>query len=302
MDQRSVVLNRLTGSFTQEPIIEVDLRSVEARRTVGRYHLDFVMRVDFVASAPYADEPTMVWLWADVIVTRPGGSQQELGRAALPDALACHQPKNHPQPVMVSPRQEGRLRLTLDREQLDVIETVRAESDGLTFTFRVGGVAHNAGRMDSLQPGMNGLSMDVAQSTWLEVLRQFGYSSVMSFAFAVPADGSGGVRAEATRSLQQAIEAFNRRAYDESIADCRVGLVALTRDGDGFDLRAWGRDAGKEERFWRVAKGLLSVSHAAHHPELPDPKDEQPAAPVRFDRQDAHSTIAILAALISQRS
>jgi len=64
-----------------------------------------------------------------------------------------------------------------------------------------------------------------------------------------------------------------------------------------------GRNRGKEDRFWRVSKDALRVTHAAHHPDEPMQGDDPdlPLEPIHLDRQDAETVICLLAALIRQR-
>jgi hypothetical protein len=173
----------------------------------------------------------------------------------------------------------------------------------LTFSMRYEGVAHCAGQVDLLYSSQE-ITHDVPQSRWMEVLTGLRQLDTLTFTITLPRDGGPSVAKQAVAALRQAQAALLPRDYDEVVLDCRVGVKALAGEGDTrFTESKWERTAGEEERFWRVSKGLLRVTHAAHHPEKAMQADEpdRPPEPIRFDRQDAEAVICLLAALIHQR-
>jgi len=100
---------------------------------------------------------------------------------------------------------------------------------------------------------------------------------------------------------------LQRGDYEEAVADCRPGLVALARTGDTqFKKKPWSREAGKAERFWHAQQGILKVANAAHHPEdrvQAEDADslDRSTEHLQWGRADAFSVITMLAVLIRQR-
>jgi len=299
MDQRRVLLNRLTNQPTQVKFLEIDVRDLSGRTSVARYHLVFECLLTLLSAAGY-DGTVAVRVSATVSAAHQGGVRLDLG------TVHSHQPIFFSTTRLSEGQDRNQQRLelvlTLGEDQLQAVEDQRGAGT-MTFTMRFEGVAHCTGQIDLLYANQE-VTYDVPQSRWLELLGALRRYEVLTFNLVLPRDGGPEPARQAVVALRQAQTALLRRDYDEAVLDCRAGIKALTSDGDKrFNEAKWERTAGKEERFWRVSKDVLRVTHAAHHPEEPMQADDPdlPPEPIHFDRQDAEAVICLLAALIRQR-
>jgi hypothetical protein len=292
-------------STSTEPFLELDLRDIYTDVRLGRRgQLQAVTKLVFKAGDEYRKEQSVFQLWADVRVQGQDGVPWSIGRAAIPEPVFFGPPSADSfAPVHHDPwtRAVDRLTLDVDHRQLEEIEQKRC-GGSLTFTFVVDGIVHHGGRMGRLYAANNQLTYDVSASDWIRLLAQLGYGPYVTVE--VPLTSPNGLTGEvqkAAQALQQAQAAFQRGDYEEAVADCRPGIEALeAADKDTFSLKPWDRAAGKEERFYWIRRSLLSVAHAAHHPNDRALSTAE-GSRVRWGREDAEAVIAILAALIRWR-
>lgn len=305
MDNRDTLLTAQLGSTLKSvPFLELDLRDVSTRVLLGRRgQLQFLAKLVFKAGEEYREEPSVFRLWADVRVDTPGASPRELGRAEVPVPVFFKPPSPEDfAPVHYDPwtRVIDRLTLDVDHRLLDEIEQ-RRNGGPVTFTFAVGGIVQHGDSTDLLNASNHQISYEIAASDWTRLLMQLEYGTYMTVE--IPLTGTNGLTGDvgkAARTLQEAIEAFRRGAYDEAVADCRPGMEALEAADKGrYSLKPWDRDAGKAERFYWVQRALLSVTHVAHHPNDPAFNGTVEGS---IGRADAEAAIAILAALLRRRT
>lgn len=272
MDNRDTLL----GARVQDQdvrFLELDLRDINARQLLGqRGQLKIGTKLVFKTGEDHRKVDSVFLLWAEVQVsTQAGQTPLDLGRAVIRD------------PVFFSPEQPaGRigdpwtrvvdhLVLDLDYRQLDEIETKR-QGGPLTFWFAVGGTIYHDGRLVQLYPGNHQLTYEVGGSTWIQLLAQLGYGSYLNLE--VPLTSPNGVTKEvrqAAQALQEAVAAFLRGGYAETVSDCRPGLEALlAADQDKqSDLKPWDPKAGWDQRFSWLQVARLKLTHLAHHPNDP---------------------------------
>jgi hypothetical protein len=307
MDARSTVLTHLGSGNRSTTFAEIDVRELQGSPLAGRFQLRFMSRVTLKVDALPANALVALHVWADVMVGHDSGSvTRALGATRLDGPIYFD---GGPQVQTIGDQRvrTGMLVLDLDRRQLDALEEVRAGRD-LVFTFRFSGVANYGGGPGPLVPDNHTLQYSVSQSEWVTLLSQLGYAKYLTLDLQIPDDPSSTPLGEATRALQNAVAALQRGEVEEAIADCRSGIAVLTTEGDRkFDLKQpWSKEAGKSERFWRVGRALMTVSHAAHHPEDfrrgSSDGGDAPTEPIAWDRSDAKAVIAVLAALINQRA
>jgi hypothetical protein len=306
MNNRDTLLSaQFPPSTSTEPFLELDLRDINTNVLLGRHgQLQVITKLVFKAGDEYRKDQSVFQFWADVRVQGQDGVQWGLGRAVIPEPVFFGPPsENGFAPVHHDPwtRAIDRLTLDLDHRQLEEIEQKR-RGGPLTFTFLVGGTVQHSGRIGLLYPANHQLTYDVSASDWIRLLGQLGYGTYVTIEvpMTTPNEVSGQVQ-QATRALQEAQAALLRGDYEEAVADCRPGLEALEQADKGkFNLKPWDHAASKEERFHCVQRSLLSVSHAAHHPnDLALATTAGSRA--RWERADAEAAITILAALIRQR-
>lgn len=301
MDDRSTRLN-LNGPTGPVALsfLEADLRSMHGDRGLRRFGLRCQVRLSLEPDALEADGVTAIWLWADVTASRDSNVPLRLGRVSADEPVFLGGtdggPQRHPARVATAS-----LAFELDALQMEALETVRA-GGSLIFTFRLGGVALHHGAYGSVV-ATSDIRHPVAQSEWAELLTNVGYGTVITIE--VPLTNHP--IPQVAEALAQSLAALIRGEWEEAVADCRPGLKALAAAGDAkYKLQPWSRDAGKDERFWRAVQGLLSVTHAAHHPE--SAKDAataddaaRPATRIHWTRDDALAVIGGLASLARQR-
>lgn len=306
MDIRDTLLSALfPPDRAEQPFVEADLRSLSGSRGVGRRgRLVFMTKLVFKAPDAYRQDQSVLWLWADV---RAMGPDQvpipDLGRAVIPEPV-IFAPSTDEGGRRVDPwtRTHDQLTLELDFQQLDEIER-RRQGGSLTFTIKLGGIAHHGGKFCTLYPDNHTLMYQVGSSDWQQLLNQLEYGNFLSveIPFIAPNGLTGPLR-QAAEALQQGIVAFRRGDYEEAVADCRPGLDALDEsDRARFSLKPWDRAAGKDERVYWIQHALRHLAHLAHHPNDPAIAGDETSAGARWSRTDAEAVIGLLAALIRQR-
>ena len=308
MNKRDTLLSvQFPPSTSTEPLLELDLREIYTDTRLGRRgQLQVKTKLVFKAGDEYRKDQSVFRFWADVRVQAQDGVQYKLGRAVIPEPVFFGTPSEEDiffAPVHHDPwtRAVDQLTLDLDHRQLEEIEQKR-RGGALTFTFVVGGTVQHGGRIGLLYPANHQLTYDVSASDWIRLLSQLGYGAYVTVEVPLTTpDGLTGEALHAAQALQQAQAAFLRGDYEEAVADCRPGLEALgNADRGTFSLRPWDQAASKEERFHWIQRSLLSVTHAAHHPN-DSALASTTGSRVRWERADAEAAIAILATLIRQR-
>jgi hypothetical protein len=306
MNNRDTLLSvQFPPATSTEPFLELDLRDIYTNVLLGRRgQLQVMTKLVFRASDDYRKDQSVFRIWADVRVQGQDGVPWSLGRSVISEPVFFGPPSvdsfapAHFDPWM---RAVDRLTLDVDYRQLEEIEQKR-RGGPLTFTFLVDGTVQCGDRIGRLYAANNQLTYDVGESEWIRLLSQLGYGSYVTIEVPLTSpNGLTGTVQQAAHALQEAQAAFLRGDYEEAVADCRPELEALEAADEGnFSLRPWDRAASKDERLYWIQRSLLSVAHAAHHPNDPALSTAQGSRP-RWGREDAEATIAILAALIRQR-
>lgn len=303
MDNRDTILSaQLPPSTAPDPFLELDLREIYTDTRLGRRgQLQVKTKLVFKAGDEYRKDQSVFDLWADMRVQGQDGMQWNLGRAVIPE------------PVFFGPGSPGgghrdpwtraidRLTLEVDHRLLDEIEQKR-RGGSLTFIFLIDGMVQHGGRIGRLYADNHQLTYDVSASDWIRLLAQLQYGTYVTIEIPLTSpNGLTGEVQQAAQALQQAQSALLRGDYEEAVADCRPGIEALELADKGkFTLKPWDQTASKEERFHWIQRSLLSVTHAAHHPNDPALAATE-GGRSRWERADAEVAIAILAALVRQK-
>lgn len=305
-NRRSRFFVSTPGAAVEYSIADFEVGEVRLSSKIRRYALSLESRV--ALEADVSDHSRIVLdLWADLVVHDTHRSPRPLGRATMKEPIFYEAPRpGTPQ----RPLGDQRVRVTnltidLTLDQMDEIEELRDGRD-LVLGVSLGGVVHLGGELHGLYSRNHQLTVTAPQSQWAQAIQGVDYARILTVELRVPHPASSGGVSQAIRSLEKARAAYSRGDYEEAVADCREGCAILVRSGDDrFDIKGKSRNAGKEERFWRVRRALLEVTHLAHHPEDADPdlsdadEGEERVAPMEWRRADAHSVIVMLAALIT---
>jgi hypothetical protein len=306
VNSRDTILSaQFPPDTTTEPFLEFDLRDIYTDARLGRRaQLQVMTKLVLKAGDEYRKDQSVFQIWADVRVQGQDGVPWSLGRAVVAEPVFFGPPSAdgfaqvHRDPWT---RAIDRLTLDLDHRQLDEIEQKR-RGGPLTFTFIVGGIVHHGGRIGTLYASNSQLTYDVSESDWIRLLGQLGYGTYVTIE--VPLTGPNGLTGElqqAAYALQRAQAAFLRGDYEEAVADCRPGFEALEATDKGkFSLKPWDRSASKDERIYWIQRALLSLTHAAHHPNDPALGLTE-GGRSRWEREDGAAAIAALAVLIRRR-
>jgi hypothetical protein len=194
--------------------------------------------------------------------------------------------------------------LNIPPDQLDAIER-RRDGGELALSLNVQGVLfrsddHSPTPEEPMRHGFtDDLYFQVKPAEWVDVLQQLQYAE--GFLVQVPKfAGTETPKALlAAAELKRAVKELTEGQYEHAVALCRNALEAAYGDGDkhapaDLQFAAPGiRNAGKDERFWLIRRGLWSITDAAKH--------YDPAAQgIQWTRRDAVAAITILASLLEQ--
>ena len=167
-----------------EPLLEIDLRGLMGQSWLGdRCQLQFETKILFVAQGRFRETPSMIELWAEMMVGREdqSASPRRLGRAVLSEPAPFAPPDTQIQRQTNDPwvRHSDRLVVDLDYRQLDEIEEMR-RGEALAFWCSLGGLVHHKGEVARLQPANHRLRYRVGESDWVGLLSQMGYGRYLT--------------------------------------------------------------------------------------------------------------------------
>lgn len=269
-------------------IADARLARVHGQRLAGSYGLRFGVDFNVVNWAQQPPFPVVMFLPATVMLTTPGGTGINLGKA-LPEV---------PMPFTVSEYSAGGRGLMFDLAvapaAMEVIETAR-NGEGLSFSVALQaevrrgadvGIAHEQ------------VTTSFTVSDWLVALEQCGYGRSMLFEVPLLEAAAGGETW--TKLLGSARAQFLKGHYAQAVGECRLVLEALTRElGQGQMLseaitqhKTSKRGLTLEQRELILRQAAVDYCSLAHHVDGGIPAE-------MYDRRSAQMLLATAATLVS---
>jgi hypothetical protein len=186
----------------------------------------------------------------------------------------------------------------LDRQRLEAIEDLRAGGDlPLEMFFWCRGHSSTRGFL----AGKANFSVDVPQSSWVQVLEQLQYRRYLLLEVPLPGETGPPALAGAARSLSAAMSRLAVGDDRGAVAACRESIDGLEEFLGDKASRPGGIDALFENaRKWTKAERMLALRRALHALASPSHHGDAVSREVDWDRSDAVAIVASVASLLSR--
>jgi hypothetical protein len=187
--------------------------------------------------------------------------------------------------------------IDLDRQRLDAIEELRAGGDlplEVFFWCR----AHSSAK--GFLAGKAHFSIDVPQSSWIQVLEQLQYRRYLLLEVPIPTDAESPELAAAARNVGAAMTRLSVGDHRSAVAACREALDAVEDFfGDKAKRPQSIETLFENARRWTKPERLLAIRRALHALASPSHHGDAVSREVDWDRPDAVTVIASVASIVT---
>lgn len=203
-----------------QEFVNENYKGIDLRAMLGGYELVFTAMGKV---SPLKDKPLWISISSGRFAVRTTAGQKELGVGFPNKPILIQQYEN-----------EGsfgiEVKMPISPHQISKLEEFR-NGDELHFIVTFSGVG---GRGDRKYEEHQAMTVDVAQSAWIQQLKQSGARDILLIEVAMPAVDAAADRKAAVSNLREAKMLFDQGLYNQCVTECRKAIEELRDVGEKF--------------------------------------------------------------------
>jgi|SRR5665213_84777 len=231
-----------------QDFVNENYKGIDLRAMLGGYEFVF-MAMGKVS--PLKDKPLWISISSGRFAVRTAAGQKELG-VGFPSKPILIQQNEHEGNFNIE------LKMPVSPYQISKLEEFR-NGEELHFTVTLSGIG---GRGDRKHEEHQALTVDVAQSAWIQQLKQSGAKEIFLIEVAMSAVNAAADRRAVVTNLREAKTLFDQGLYNQCVAECRKAIEELRDMGEKFPWASLASLATREEM--KKSERLVAVGATAH--------------------------------------